>query len=1003
MNEMMLNAILNLFSLQAALMEPDVRGRARKILNRYLVEHFRIVRPEVYLDIFDVALELQLDESRELLLDRSRQISAGLKSILPRFEQYVFLLRCLDLALEVDATKPALEPLEMIADELAMDPAVVRDIIQFSRKNFVSNELSERFLLAGNVDVSPSGGCEVLSRPEFRGRICVLRIAEVDSMFMMTDQPGLTLDSFPLPPFKRMLLLPGAIVRDALGNRIYQTELKAFFFKGHHLQPVLFQGEGLTFRYPGSTNGLYDFSFTENSGRMVGIMGGSGSGKSTLLSILTGQLRPDSGRVMVNGLDVYKDSQRLQGVIGYVPQDDLLFEELTVFDNLLTAAGLCMANLSPAERVQKVEAILEELHQPEIRNLQVGSSLEKTISGGQRKRLNIALELIREPSILFVDEPTSGLSSADSENVISLLKAQASKGKLVFVVIHQPSSRIYKMFDSLWILDQGGRPIWDGNPLDAIVHFRTESHQAGMDEYTCPHCGDVNPEQLFEIIEARAVDENGHYTGDRCVTAEAWHKRYLQTRSLGEDQSAGHIPLMAPPEPRLWRPDFLGQLKIFFQRTLKGRLGNRQYLAINLLEPPLLAFLTAMICHGAWGREYSFGKNENLSIYFFISMIVALFMGLSVSAEEICRDRKILKRERFLHLSRSGYIASKALYLILMAALQTGLFTLIGNTLLQIPDMGFFCWLTLFSGACCSSILALNISASFRSAVTIYILIPLILIPQILLGGAVVSFDELMPADAGTRSTPLIVDLMPSRWGYEAMVVKQYVDNRYMRPIFHHHRTSVESEYLADVHIPEIRALADYPLLSEGLENPDESARRLQALKNEIDYIERYSGVPAAIPMKKIDVSSYTSNIKGLIKDYLGVAESVIRSRGEDADEYRLAYEARLKKELGWDGYDAYKNRFQSRDILELGLNYMALEPVRLSGERLVQVAAPICQEVESTGGAHFLAAEKCLGPWLIPTPYMNVLVLWLMSGILYLALYFSWLPKIMGLGRNVF
>ena len=205
-----------------------------------------------------------------------------------------------------------------------------------------------------------------------------------------------------------------------------------------------------------------------------------------------------------------------------------------------------------------MDAVLRELNQIEIRDLKVGTPLDKTISGGQRKRLNIALELIREPSILFVDEPTSGLSSADSENVMGLLKAQAAKGRLVIAVIHQPSSRIYKMFDTLWVLDQGGRPIFDGNPLEALVYFRSAANKAGQDEYACPHCGSVHPEQLFEIIEEKEVDQKGIYTPNRQVPAPEWHERYLARRAQDrpEDRCA-QLPA-GEVERRLWRPGHAG-------------------------------------------------------------------------------------------------------------------------------------------------------------------------------------------------------------------------------------------------------------------------------------------------------------------------------------------------------------------------------------------------------------------------------------------------------------
>src|ERR1035438_8621145 len=140
--------------------------------------------------------------------------------------------------------------------------------------------------------------------------------------------------------------------------------------------------------------------------------------------------------------------------------------------------------------------LLTDLGLYETRDLKVGSPLEKTISGGQRKRLNIALELIREPAVLFVDEPTSGLSSRDSENIMDLLKELALKGKLVFVVIHQPSSEIFKMFDKLMILDVGGYPIYYGNPVDAVIYFKTIINHVNSNESECITCGNVNPELI---------------------------------------------------------------------------------------------------------------------------------------------------------------------------------------------------------------------------------------------------------------------------------------------------------------------------------------------------------------------------------------------------------------------------------------------------------------------------------------------------------------------------
>jgi len=996
MKEILLNAILNLFSLQASLLGPQARTGIITVVQRYLSEYLRIAQPQTYLELFEVALDINQEQDPPELLARAGYVARGLKPKLPRLEQYAFLLHLMELTVQAGGDdQPSLEVVRSVAQELDLGPDTVNEALTLCQTPFDASRLSHNFLVASHEAAPASAASATLVRPDFKGRFCVWRIDEVDALFVTTLNPGLTLDSIPLIPQTVRLLPPGVIIRDPYGVRIYFSELAALFAHSQAQGTELaFEGRRVDFRYPGSEAGLYDFSFRQAGGRLVGVIGGSGAGKSTLLGILNGQQKPNSGQVLINGVDLHKEPQRLEGVIGYVPQDDLLFDDLTVFENLYYSARLCLANLSPEELNQRVEAMLAELNQLEIRDLKVGSPLDKTISGGQRKRLNIALELIREPSILFVDEPTSGLSSADSDNVMTLLKSQAAKGKLVITVIHQPSSRIFKMFDDLWILDRGGRPIYDGNPLDALVYFRRAVNKAGEEEYACPHCGNVNPEQLFEIIEEKMVGDDGLYTKERRMSPQQWHQRYLENRRF--DQASRDQITQGQAERRLWRPGPWGQLGVFFMRNLKSRLANHWYMAINLLEPPLLAVLAALLCRGSYGGEYVFGHNQNLGIYFFISVIVALFLGLSVSAEEINRDLKILQRERFLALSWSSYVAAKALYLALVSALQMAVYTIIANTILDIPDLYLFTWLVLFSASMVSCVLGLNVSASLKSAVTIYILIPLLLVPQIMLGGAVVPYAELKAKDAGNRYTPLVADLMPSRWAYEALAVHQFISNDYESLFFKQECIKRQSDFMADFYLPEVRGLADYPFLDTADPNrPARTIQRLRALDNELRRLHELTGLNPGIESAELGPKAYDRATQQKVKTYLGKVEEHYLARRKKAAQSVGALKKRLEKELGKDGFKELKAENYNQSIAQLALNLQTLEELQLSGEHLVQLASPVCQEPESAWGqAHFLSAYKRLGSWLIPTPLFNLGVLWIMALLLYGALYGVLLTK---------
>ncbi len=341
-----------------------------------------------------------------------------------------------------------------------------------------------------------------LVRRNLTGFVAVLRLPGIETYFI--KYIGITpmvLNGMSLKSRKIAILPTGSTIRGDKIETVYFSDIVGKFLYSEVESKTSFLTENLTFKFKNGDLGLRDINIAEDGGKLIGIMGASGSGKSTLLNVLNGNDGPSSGRVLINGIDVHREPRRIEGVIGYVPQDDFLIEELTVFQNLYFAARLTFSNLDASGTWDLVNKTLRSLGLMDTKDMIVGSLLEKVISGGQRKRLNIGLELLREPTILYVDEPTSGLSSRDSENIMDLLKELSLRGKMVFVVIHQPSSDIYKMFDTLLVLDVGGYPIYYGNPVDAVVYFKERVNMADRGLGACIECGTVRVEQIFNIIE----------------------------------------------------------------------------------------------------------------------------------------------------------------------------------------------------------------------------------------------------------------------------------------------------------------------------------------------------------------------------------------------------------------------------------------------------------------------------------------------------------------------
>ncbi|MGB3618611.1 MAG: ATP-binding cassette domain-containing protein, partial [Catalinimonas sp.] len=690
----------------------------------------------------------------------------------------------------------------------------VSESFKFTNQEY---KLIESFVLAeGSVPDDPdvlvvddqprptAGRTQHMHSAGLDGSITVLNVRSVDMYFLRyTGTTELILNGQVAAPERVYLFSPGSTLKPAKGEALYYGEVVSHFVSDAQYANLSFNVDALEFRFPNGALGLRGVNLSEGPGKLIAIMGASGAGKTTLLNVLAGLETPSAGQVLINGLDLHAHRDQVQGMIGYVAQDDLLVEELTVFQNLYYGAKLCFGNLNEAELRARVDKTLANLGLAHIKHLVVGNVLNKKISGGQRKRLNIALELIREPAVLFVDEPTSGLSSRDSENVVDLLKELTLKGKLIFVVIHQPSSDIYKMFDKIFIMDTGGYPIFQGHPVEAVTYFKQADLQVDADRGQCHSCGNVNPEQIFNIIEARVVDEYGQFTPHRKRTPTQWSSLYGE--NINQER---RDDLKDEPPQKLNIPNRLKQFRVFTTRDFLSKAGNTQYLAINLLEAPLLAGLLAFIIrfqNGADG-DYVFRFNENVPAFLLIAVVVALFMGLTVSAEEIIRDRKIRRRERFLSLSHTGYLSSKFMILFTLSAIQTLTFVLVGNWILNIEGMTLSYWAVLFTVSCFANVLGLNISATFNSAVTIYILIPLLLIPQLILSGAIFDFGKLNQTLSTKGKVPLIADLMTSRWGFEALTVRQYKANDYEAMIFDVEQAESASNFVATYLVPELEA-----------------------------------------------------------------------------------------------------------------------------------------------------------------------------------------------------
>jgi ABC transport system ATP-binding/permease protein len=998
MNETTLNALINLFALFSAKSRIS-RERAQSVFNAYLQLHLGISYAEDYKRLFDELIELYgIDGDPVFPVDINKQaanIANNIKSRIPRNEQHMLFLRFLELSRAGEAS---------VADDLFDILAQVFNIPEselLKYKEFVFAESADKlkspdFLVIDSQIDHLDKQVKRIFRKNIAGELVFLFLRQTGSyIFIFRGSENIYLEGNVIMPDRFYAFKEGGILRGPRFEPVYYADVVACFVDKEQVSGFELRGENIDFRFSNSENGLYDFSFRERSGQLIAVMGGSGVGKSTLLNILNGNITPDSGRVLINQIDIHNDIDAAKGLIGFVPQDDLLFEELTVWENLYYNARLCFDGFSDEQVKERVSKVLHELELFEFKDLEVGSPLKKIISGGQRKRLNVAMELIREPAILYVDEPTSGLSSMDSEKMMLLLRQQARKGKIIVVNIHQPSSSVFKLFDKLWILDKGGRPIYTGNPIDAIIYFKHAIGHVNPDECECLACGNVNPEQVLEIIETRKIDESGNFLPVRQLSPVDWYglfKEKIEYRGT-------HEPIEAQKNPgsEFSIPSRYDQFVIFFQRNLRVKVSDKQYLLINLIEAPLLALIVGYFTRFAEADQYLFFENKNLISYFFMAIVVVLFIGMSVSAEEIIRDRKILQREAFLNLSRFSYLNSKIVFLLSLSAFQTLTFVIVGNLVLGIHGMHLSYWMVLFSVAAFSNMLGLNISSAFDSVVTIYIIIPLMLIPQILLCGVIVKFDDLQNKMADKDGVPIVGELMVSRWAFEALAVEQYANNAYMANFFEIEKEIARSRFRAEILTTELIGRVEQASGFRRLQREEkEIASRLNIVRNEIEKLNREAVIP---PFKAVDYlkpHNFTDAIADSVQSYLYAVQDyhIARQRQLRAQKDRVV--ALIEGHEGRGALHVRKMKYHNSALEDLVLNSTSNDFFRITENGIMQKVAPIYKAPDfKYGRAHFLSSEKHFGSIYIKTIYFNLIVIWMMTLFLYLVLYFDWLRKL--------
>lgn len=553
---------------------------------------------------------------------------------------------------------------------------------------------------------------------------------------------------------------------------------------------------------------LDEINFYVDRGEFLSIMGPSGSGKTTLLKCLIGEIIPDTASIIINDYDFFENFSYFQKYIGYVPQDDLLFNNLTVYENLYYCGRLRLPHIRDSRDLNKrIDNILMQMGLSEKKNLIVGSIMDKKLSGGERKRLNIAIELLADPLIIILDEPTSGLSSKDSEKIIDILNELKEQGKLIIATIHQPNPDIFQKFDKVLLIDNYGCEIFFGDTEEVFNYFNEEIEKISYGLGNLLRKKELKmPEYLFDIMHFPLLDSEGNLIykenttmqgakeEQRRFTPQYWKSKFekyqlyelMQKKAPEKSKEKDEVAVKRIFSKKISLKDNILQFYYLFVRNLLNKIKNKTNLIVTFFAAPFLAFLiSAILRYAPPGSHYSFSSNVNIKIFIFISIIVFIFLGLSNSLDEIISEKRILIREKKLRIKAGLFLIVKNITLAIFAFLQAILYFAPSSVILEIRGVFFVYVGYLTLSAFIGFSLGLLASSLIKDKKAMVNILPIVLIPQMIFAGAVIEFEEMnRSVKVNPESViPEFCHLMPSRWLFEGLFTAQARLNLYKRKL----------------------------------------------------------------------------------------------------------------------------------------------------------------------------------------------------------------------------
>ncbi len=704
--------------------------------------------------------------------------------------------------------------------------------------------------------------------------------------------------------------------------------------------------------------GVRAFNFFGEPGELIGIIGSEGSGKSTILKLLSGFEKPTKGDVCINGYNLSNFYYQLSGLIGYVGEEDILVPELTVFENLAMAVRLFLRNSNDYNIKILVKDVLSSIGLFELRNSIVGHTSEKKLHPGQRWLLNIAIELIREPLILIIDSPKFPLSMDDSSKILDILTKYTFNGKLVITSITQSNISSFENIDKILLLNHDGYPVYFGDRQNAVKSILASLPEGIVRLFST---NDNGHNAFLKILDHKFFDPIAQQDEHLNSTFQKIEKVRMQKK----------IPAKQYHSPRLEKQFFA-----YSTRNFKTKIARRRELIFTVIIAPFLAIFFSIIFRFSETKPYLFSMNPNIPVFFYLSIITTIFLGLMMSVNEIIKEKSTLEKEMYLNLSLFSYINSKVFYIFIIILVQTFLYTITANFILGIHGMVIYHWLIYFSSGAFGAILGLLFSSLCKniSSITLKV-IPFVIVIFMIFGCGWILPSQLNITK--NKYSPLVSDLMVNRWAYEAIVVKQFTDNPYQKNF-----NKVDEK----ISIGAYNSFNVLPLLKDLIEEQrtdsqlsDSSKHFLRVVSNRFKFMVSTEDIYPFEFTDSLSKGFFNEKIKEEATEYIIYLDYYYNNLYNEGLREKQNISDSLNNLIGENASENLRYQHFNQAIAQQVRNSSLRKNMKIVGDDIVQLTDPVfSRPINNYGRSQFFQRTKKFNNQMIDTYEFNLSVIWL-------------------------